>query len=181
MNKLDSLGFGNTAIEMIRNYLSERKQRVKLGNASSDWIEVKYGVPQGTVLGPLLFNLYVNDLHEHLDKPCQIIQYADDTCLFLAGNDPETVILGNSVEILTTYYYAHNLMININKTQFIIIRNKRSRFKLNKAKLTVFDNLIEQNDSAKYLGIEIDKHLDFNKQTNIVLKKMAIGIRTIPV
>ena len=72
---------------LIENYLSERTQRVVLNGIESDWINLKRGVPQGTILGPLLFNIYVNDLAKIVEKDCTVVHFADDTFLFTSDTD----------------------------------------------------------------------------------------------
>ena len=84
IQKLSILGFSIPAQNLITSYLSNRTQRVIINNVKSGWIEVAQGVPQGTVLGPLLFNLYVNDLSNFLSY--ETIQYADDPVL-LSSHD----------------------------------------------------------------------------------------------
>ena len=71
--KLKQIGFENSAIQIIQSYLSNRQQVVTLGQIESDWIEVQRGVPQGTVLGPLLFSLYITDLQNFLSSECEIV------------------------------------------------------------------------------------------------------------
>ena len=82
LNKLEEIGFNSDSILLISSFLSKRTQRVKLNNFYSDWLLVKQGVPQGTILGPLLFLLYVNDIQNVCSKDCQLIQYADDTVIY---------------------------------------------------------------------------------------------------
>ena len=77
-----SLGFSNGANALIASFRNKRIQRVNVNGIFSDWIEIKRGVPQGTVLGPLLFNLYVNDIQERLYEGCYLVQYADDCLVF---------------------------------------------------------------------------------------------------
>ena len=67
--------------------MSERSQRIVLNGIKSDWINLKRGVPQGTILGPLLFNIYVNDLAKIVEKDCTVLQYADETFLFTSDTD----------------------------------------------------------------------------------------------
>ncbi len=82
--KLAMLGLGEESLNLVNKFLDNRKQRVRLGETLSEWYEINQGVPQGTILGPILFTLYVNDMQSTV-KYCQIFQYADDTCLFICG------------------------------------------------------------------------------------------------
>ena len=82
LNKLEEIGFNSDSILLISSFLSKRTQRVKLNNFYSDWLLVKQGVPQGTILGPLLFLLYVIDIQNVCSKDCKLIQYADDTVIY---------------------------------------------------------------------------------------------------
>ena len=79
------------ALQLIKSYLSNRQQRVKINSSYSDWKEIKIGVPQGSVLGPLLFNVFVNDIFwfAHRTKICN---YADDTTIFACHQDLDTII-----------------------------------------------------------------------------------------
>ena len=87
--KLDNLGFDTTAQKLIGSFLSDRVQSVVLNNIFSDSSSVARGVPQGIVLGPLLFNLYINDTHEQVDNKTELIQYPDDTVIFTSGDSFE--------------------------------------------------------------------------------------------
>ena len=76
---------------MIRSFLKQRLQEVVL-ETFSDWIELYQGVPQGTILGPLLFNTYVNSMRYSVSKPCELVQYADETFIFVSGKKIEDAI-----------------------------------------------------------------------------------------
>ena len=84
LRKLKCLGFNDLLLKILTSFLSGRMQRVVVNDETSDWIQLHHGVPQGTILGPLLFNLYLNDLEL---KTCEIIQYADDTVLLTSHCD----------------------------------------------------------------------------------------------
>ena len=87
--RLDNLGFDTSALKLFGSFLSDRVQSVVLNDIFSDILNVARGVPQGTVLGPLLFNLYINDMHEQVDNKTELIQYADHTVIFTSGDSIE--------------------------------------------------------------------------------------------
>ena len=92
LKKLNSLNFSASAIETIGSFLSNWLQQVPLNGIVSDWIKLKQGVPQGTVLGPLLFNIYVNDLSYTINENAHVIQYADDCVLFCRHSESERAL-----------------------------------------------------------------------------------------
>ena len=87
--KLEELNFDSNALSMMKSYHTERYQKVTLPNCSSDWIKLYQGVPQGTVLGPLLLSVFLNDMENVNDNQCKIIQYAEDTMIFCSHEEPE--------------------------------------------------------------------------------------------
>ena len=101
-----SLGFSNGANALIASFLNKRIQRVNDNGIFSDWIEIKRGVPQGTVLGPLLFNLYVNEIQERLNESCTLVQYADDCMVFSSSMNSEDALnrLEKSLSNLTEFF-----------------------------------------------------------------------------
>ena len=166
------------------DYLKDRQQRVIVNDTESDWWETNQGVPQGTVLGPLLFLLYVNDMKDVIDKNCAIAQYADDTMLFISekNTDNATKILGKNVDKLVLYFESHKLSINVGKTEFMVLhsaKNKAKREDIKSINLNATGTVIKQVEEAKYLGIIFDNSLSFKTQTKKVLKNMATGIKTI--
>ena len=84
--KLEESGFSKSAQMLILDYLSIRLQKTKANGIESDWIQLYQGVPQGTILGPLLFNLYINDLRLKIPNDCQLVQYVDETLIFTTNH-----------------------------------------------------------------------------------------------
>ena len=86
LSKLRAYGSDDRTVDLIRDYLTDRKQRVKMGEVCSSWESICKGIPQGSVLGPLLFNIFMNDLH-YVIKDTTLAANADDTQIFFAGDD----------------------------------------------------------------------------------------------
>ena len=82
--KLEAYGVGENSLRLIQNYLSQRQQRVKVGSSFSEWLEIILGIPQGSILGPILFNVFINDLLLFI-KETDICNFADDTTLYACG------------------------------------------------------------------------------------------------
>ena len=110
------------SILMIRSFLSERYQKVTLPNCHSDWTKLYQGVPQGIVLGQLLFNIYVNDMKHEVQIDCNFLQYADDTMVFKSGSNihKEIASLEQNMKKLIFFFESYRLTINAGKTEFII-------------------------------------------------------------
>ena len=140
---------------MIISFITNRSQKIIVNNTESDWFESEQGVPQGTVLGPLVFNLYINDFNKQIDKTCKIVQYADDTLLFCEKNNPQIAhkALEANCSLLSIYLLEHSLQLNAKKTELIFFSKKHSRKKDEKYTITLDDKIIEEQTNVKYLGV----------------------------
>ena len=122
--KLKALGFSNGALSWINSYLSGRSQRVKTHNGFSNWKNLANGVPQGSILGPLLFTILLNDMHQFLSN-CKLHLYADDSQIYITGTINEILELISKVnsDLLNIFKFseANNLSLNIGKCKYIII------------------------------------------------------------
>ena len=152
-------------------------QNVKFSKYESNWITHNRGVPQGTVLCPLLFNIYVNDMKDDIDVNSNIIQYADDTFIFCSGKtvSESKLHLEKSIAKLNLFFRKNELNVNESKTEFIIFRApKRNKIE----EIVVNGCTVLEKKFVKYLGVHIDCNLSFDEEIKNVLK-MAVGIKVI--
>ena len=174
LNKLLNYGFNNLSVQLLKSYLCCRSQQVVLNNIKSDIIELKQGVPQGTVLGPLLFNLYVNDLALAVDNNVKIVQYADDTFIFSSNENTDMGIhhLENNISKLLKYFSANFLKVNKDKTEFIVFETpNQERSRNEKLILTIDNEKVVEKDNVKYLGVYLDKFLKYETEVKHILQK----------
>ncbi|CAD6212388.1 GSCOCG00011015001-RA-CDS, partial [Cotesia congregata] len=122
LQKLESIGIGGTVLMWFESYLSQRKQRVKFGNVMSDERDINFGVPQGSILGPLLFLIYINYVFE-IFKDSSIIckLFADDMKLYINGNNIGLIdrILNEALSKLLEWLNENQMKINSDKTVFM--------------------------------------------------------------
>ena len=170
--KLQAYGLSNEAITLMRSYLTGRRQRVKIGSTTSSWLEVKKGVPQGSILGPLLFNVFINDFFYVIDG-CNIYNYADDNTLSVTHSNQTvlaTMLQGKAEEAID--WFSNNAMAaNPDKFQAILLAPS-VRETLIKP-INIKDSIITTAHSVNILGIEIEDKLKFNTHINSICRKAA--------
>ena len=147
-------------------FLANRSQYVKIKNQTSFKKAISIGVPQGSVLGPLLFLLYINDLPA-VCQHSKVTMFADDTNVYATAHDLN--ILNKDMTNVVNWMSANKLTVNFEKKN-IVVFNKNE--KQNSNKLTIGQKTIESKDTAKYLGIHIDKQLNFRKHIKMVKQKL---------
>ena len=127
LNDLSSIGCGSAVINWFFSYLSHRSQRVKFQDSHAPWKDVSRGVPQGSCLSPLLFNIFVRELPSNCES--STLQFADDTSLSEANKSLEIITekLTNSYLGTKAYCDSRGLMLNPSKTQFIIFKSAGKR------------------------------------------------------
>ena len=177
--KLGNLDFDDNSKNLLRSFVTNRRQSVVLQDCISDELMLHRGVPQGTVLGPLLFNLYINDMATRVDNETELIQYADDTVIltFDTSIDKSKIKLEQNANKLIRFFHEHHLTVNTSKTEFMIFgKSERKDF----SEQIILDSIpIDEKPEVKYLGVHIDSNLTFQEKVKHILRKMARGIKTI--
>ena len=165
--KLSCFGVkGNTLINWIQSFLIGRTQTVVLDGESSEEVKVTSGVPQRSVLGPLLFLLYINDLHENIRS--QVRLFADDTALYLTvTNMQDSQVLQSDLESLQHWERTWDMEFNPGKCQVIHITCSKSPVK---SRYFMHNQELESVDAAKYLGVTSSKDLSWNTHINNITR-----------
>ena len=171
LDKLYAVGLNSMAINWFRSYLTGRFQVVDVQGVHSDYSEITCGVPQGSILGPLLFLLYVNDMKSSVE--CELILYADDSILIATGKcikDIETKLSENMLK-LSHWLQDNKLSLHLGKTESILFATKSMLKKQNSLNVTCGDTKVGSVESVKYLGAHLDQSLCGEKMADSVIKK----------
>jgi len=162
LSKLQHIGIRGISLNLINSYLSNRKQFTTFLNVNSNTTTLKCGVPQGSILGPLLFIIYINDLSCNLHHSNSII-YADDTNIILHNKDFNTLTENANTELcnINNWFAANRLSLNIQKSTYMIFHNPQRILPVNDPNLHIGHTTIEKTDHTKFLGAHIDKNLNW--------------------
>ena len=167
--KLKTYGLSENALKLMASYLTNRKQCIKLGNFKSNFQSILKGVPQGSILGPVLFNIFINDIF-HFIKNCKLYNYADDNTVSHTDTDSKRLIdeLVEDSTRLIQWFADNQMKANPGKFQAIAVgkhtHSENICFNLS-------DNIVRCEDSVKLLSVTFDFKLDFDEHISNVCKK----------
>jgi len=179
LHKLQYYGISGTSLELIKCYLNNRTQQLQYNDIISDPLSIKCGVPQGSILGPLMFIVYINDI-TFASNFFQPILYADDTtlCATLHNNynTADTEQLNNELSAISNWLKANKLSLNVSKTKAILFHTPQRR--VHHPELYLDGVKIDFVDNFNFLGIILNKNLKWKNHIDMISKKISktVGI-----
>ena len=173
LDKLETIGIRGHALQFFNSYLTDRKQFVIINGKNSKTKYITTGVPQGSVLGPLFFLIYINDIQYACNSE-NIRLFADDTSYFLHDKKLENLMnkAKQTVTNLQQWLSANKLNLNIDKTIYVIFRNNNKQMGKFADDLQVGNNVFEREKSCQYIGMMLDEKMNWDEHINNVKSKL---------
>ena len=179
LNELEIYGIKDDALSWFNTYLTSRKQQVSINNCKSDFRQISYGVPQGSILGPLLFLLFINDLPLHTNSVFTDL-YADDTTLYDIQDSMEQIEnnLQTALNSLEIWCKNNGMILNSAKTKvmFVTTNQKRQRLQRQNLDLNFENESLGMVSNDKILGVFVDNNLTWTNHIKHLTKKMTSSI-----
>lgn len=172
IKKLSDCGVKSNALNIFKSYLLNRQQIIKIGDSQSTTKQINYGVPQGSILGPLLFLIYINEISQ-IGLSGDITLYADDTSLFYFGHTINAILttVQKDLDRVNEWFQQNLLTINTNKTNYIIFAAKNKKYTQN-TELKINGKTIQKKSNEKYLGLILDSYLNFKRHIEKIKNKL---------
>ena len=178
--KLHAYGFSQKTVTFIYSYLKCRKQKVKVNNFLSDFLTLLSGVPQGSILGPILFNIFLNNLLSTL-KLSDLFNFADDNSISATADNTDHLLLTlkHESELAVKWFKDNQMIVNPDKFQAMVLQNSRNSKNYEHVKLEIGSTKIEIKNTVKLLGITIDNKLNFEEHISELCKKASMQFNVI--
>ena len=174
LKKLEFYGIRGRVLDWFENYLSDRTQNTTYNGSSSISLPITYGVPQGSILGPILFLIFINDI-SHVFSDLKVVLFADDSSFYIIGNDINQLFVRANAELdkFHEWTLCNQLSIHLNKTKYILFSNKRINHHF---PLFLDFEVLKECEYHKVLGVTLDSKLSFKFHINDVCSKLSRSI-----
>ena len=174
LHKLPSFGISGIEHQWFTDYLFNRLQYVTIDSITSDPSNITHGVPQGSILGPLLFVLLINDMHNYIHK-CNLILYADDAVLYFSSKETGEIesTLNEELSLIHSWLIDNHLIINLKKgkTEFVLYGTSQKLSKSSDCLIMINNTVINSPDVYEYLGVSLDRTISLQSQIEKVCKR----------
>ena len=177
LSKLYKYGIRGNTLNWFMNYLSNRYKFVSINNTSSYFLRIECGVPQGSILGPILFILYINDL-SRVSTKLKFLLYADDTNILYENTDANAIIKTINMEMpkIIEWFKSNKLHINANKTVAMLFHTRQKRVNNDENLIVIDGNIIPFTTNTKFLGINIYNNLTWKAHINHITTIISKGV-----
>lgn len=174
LSKLKLYGVRGIVLDWLSSYLNKRQQYVQYNNNKSNNMQIKCGIPQGSVLGPKLFILYINDICD-VSKLLNFVLFADDTNIYLSGNDLNELVISMEQEMVKVkeWFDINRLSLNLKKTKFMIFGNRK---KDDSIVLSIAGTKIMKVREFRFLGVLLDEEFTWKPHILYIQKKISKSI-----
>lgn len=172
LDKLENIGVRGVPLELFKSYLTNRSQSVYCNFTCSHYKYLRKGVPQGSILGPILFIIYINDMPQ-ASPNLNFVIYADDTSVLLSDKNINVLHtnLNTELDLLNKWIKANKLIINVTKTTYILFQNRSLKYDM--PPLTMDNKFMQRVSHTKFLGLHIDEHLNWGQHINSIYLKIS--------
>ena len=173
LEKLDQYGFRGISNDWFRSYFSDRSQFVSINGFNFDYKTLKCDVPQGSVLGPLLFLIFINDLNTTI-KYFETFHFADDTCLLNIKDSVKQInkVVNKDLKFLVQWLNANRISLNVAKTEVVIFRRKKKHLGCD-LNLKLCGKKVKPSNYVRYLCIYLNEYLNWSTHINHFSQKLV--------
>ena len=174
LDKLKNMSIDDSVVNWVRDYLTDRQQRVLANGRLSTYQTITQGVPQGSVLGPLFYIVYANDLSK-IFKNCKFALYADDTVLYVSHRNFDIAVnkMQDDTDSLSRWCATNGIMVNTDKTKTLVFGSKNALAKIPSFEIKFGDVPLQSVSSYKYLGLTLDNQLNYALYVNKIISSVT--------